>query len=315
MPIKYHHGYFDAPEECKCQARILYLSNALSSIFSDTDSPEKIMHFADIIKNDLEISDPVLESLVDRGAERIIEICTSFEIPAGNIKPLSKLLMEANEGLSDLNLSYEKLLADYKHEKMQAEKLSEELKEANDKLSEANLQLKDTSVRDYLTGLYNRRYLFDFLDNEANRAQRYGVHFSIMIFDIDFFKKVNDTYGHQSGDLVLKAISEKTALMKRSTDLLARYGGEEFVVVMPQTESRGAMTIAERLRKAVEGMNIPVDGQTVKITISAGVATYVPQSEKFTIEEFIDKADKALYDAKNSGRNKVLSAAEGSRKE
>jgi two-component system, cell cycle response regulator len=96
--------------------------------------------------------------------------------------------------------------------------------------------------------------------------------------------------------------------MIRNTDLLARYGGEEFVVVMPQTETQGAGTIAERLREAVEGMDIPVDGQTVKLTVSVGVATYVPQSIKLTIEEFIDKADKALYDAKNSGRNKVIIA-------
>lgn len=175
MPIKYHHGYGDAPEQCKYQARILYLSNALSSIFSDTEYSEKVRHFANIIKVDLEITDPVLESLVDHCAERIIEICTRFEIPSGDIKPLSKMLQEANEGLSDLNLSYEKLLAEYKKEKMQAEKLAQELKE--------------TSVRDYLTGLYNRRYLFDFLDKEVNRAQRYGVCFSIMIFDIDFFKE------------------------------------------------------------------------------------------------------------------------------
>jgi diguanylate cyclase (GGDEF)-like protein len=311
MPIKYHHGYADAPEHCKNKARILYLSNALSSIFSDTESYEKIRHFADIIKDDLEISDSVLESLVDQGAGRIIEICTSYEIPSGNIKPLSKLLQEANEGLSDLNLSYEKLLAEYKKEKMQAEKLAQELKATNDELNKANQKLEETSVRDYLTGLYNRRYLFDFLDKELNRAQRYGVRFSIMIFDIDFFKKINDTYGHQSGDLVLKAISEKATAMIRNTDLLARYGGEEFVVVMPQTETHGAGTIAERLRKAIEGMDIPVDGQTVKITVSVGVATYVSQSEKLTIEEFIDKADKALYEAKTSGRNKVVIAEWG----
>jgi diguanylate cyclase (GGDEF)-like protein len=130
-----------------------------------------------------------------------------------------------------------------------------------------------------------------------------------MIFDIDLFKKINDTYGHQSGDLVLKAISEKATAMIRNTDLLARYGGEEFVVVMPQTKTQGAMIIAERLRESIEGMDIHVDGQTIKITVSAGVATYAPQSEKLSIEEFIDKADKALYDAKNSGRNRVVIAA------
>jgi len=297
MPIRYHHGYLDAPEQWRERARILYLSNALSSIFSDTEYYEKIRHFADIIKADLEISDSVLESLVDRGAQRIIEICTRFDIPSEDIKPLSQLLQEANEGLSELNLSYEKLLAEYRKEKMQAEKLAQELKEV--------------SVRDYLTGLYNRRYLFDFLDKEVRRAKRYGGTFSIMIFDIDFFKKINDTYGHQSGDLVLKAVSGKATAMIRSTDLLARYGGEEFVVVMPQTEAQGAATIAGRLREAVEGMDMDVIGQPVKVTISVGVASYVPQSEKLSVEEFIDRADKALYNAKESGRNRVVIAAAG----
>jgi diguanylate cyclase (GGDEF)-like protein len=204
------------------------------------------------------------------------------------------MLQEANEGLSELNLSYEKLLAEYRKEKMQAEKLARELKEV--------------SVRDYLTGLYNRRYLFDFLDKEVRRAKRYGVCFSIMIFDIDFFKKINDSYGHQSGDLVLKAVSGKATSMIRGADLLARYGGEEFVVVMPQTEASGAATIAGRLREAVEGMAMDVAGQPVKVTISIGVASYVPQSGKLSVEEFIDRADKALYDAKNSGRNRVVIA-------
>jgi diguanylate cyclase (GGDEF)-like protein len=109
----------------------------------------------------------------------------------------------------------------------------------------------------------------------------------------------------------LKAISDRAAAMIRKTDLLARYGGEEFVVVMPQTETQGAATIAERLREAIEGMEIAIDGQTVKITVSVGVVTYVPQFDKLSIEEFIDKADKALYDAKSSGRNKVAIASAG----
>jgi diguanylate cyclase (GGDEF)-like protein len=309
LPIRYHHGYGDAPEQYRYQARILYLSNALSSIFSDTDCYEKIRHFAGIIKDDLAVSDSLLESLVDRCGKRIIEICTSFEIPSGNIKPMAHLLQEANEGLSELNLSYEKLLAEYMKERKQTEKMVQVLKETNDKLSKANQQLQEISIHDYLTGLYNRRYLFDFLDKELNRAQRYKVCFSVMIFDIDFFKKINDTYGHQSGDLVLKAISDKATEMTRRTDLVARFGGEEFVMVMPHTGAKGAMTIAERLREAIEGMDIAVDGQTVKITISAGVATYQPHPEKMTIDEFIEKADKALYDAKSSGRNRVLNAA------
>jgi two-component system cell cycle response regulator len=121
------------------------------------------------------------------------------------------------------------------------------------------------------------------------------------------FKKVNDTYGHHSGDLVLKAISKKAVEIKRSTDMVARYGGEEFVMVLPQTDMRGAVAFAERLRTAIEIMEIHCAERRVKITASTGVATYGPQS-RLTISEFIEIADRALYDAKKSGRNRVVAA-------
>jgi len=306
IPIRYHHDYDNAPELHKDVARILHLSHAFSSIFND-ESFEKIRHFAGIIKDDLAIADSVLETLVDKAGERIIEICSMFDIPAGDIKSLSGLLQEANEELSGMNLSYEKLLAEYKKEKTQAEKLARELQKTNGRLNEANDKLKETSVRDYLTGLYNRRFLFDFLDKEVSRTQRYGGHFSILMLDIDYFKKINDTYGHHSGDLVLKSMSKKTLEIKRSADLVARYGGEEFVIVLPQTDLRGAMTFAERLRKAIETMEIPADDRTLNITVSIGITAYVAES-KLTATELIDVADKALYDAKNSGRNRVVAA-------
>jgi len=292
LPIRYHHNYEDAPEQHRQAARILFLSNALSSIYSDVESYDKIRHFADVIKNDLNISGKVLESLFDRGAERVLGICSSFQIPSEEIKPLATMLQEANEGLSNLNLSYERLLEEYKKEKKQAEKLALELKAAAD--------------HDYLTGLYNRRYLMNFLENELHRVERYGENLSILIFDVDFFKAVNDTYGHLNGDLVLKAVSAKALEIKRNTDLLARFGGEEFVMVMPQTGLNGAAVIAERMRKTIEEMDIPIDGHVLKTTISIGIAGFGAQSTDMTISKLLDLADQALYDAKNNGRNQVV---------
>jgi len=305
LPVRHHHNYPEAPEQYRQTARILFLSNALSSIYSDVESYEKIKYFFDIIRNDLGISDSDLEALVDRGAGRVIEICSSFQIPSGDIKPLAILLQEANEGLSNLNLSYESLLEEYKKEKMQAEALALELRAANEKLNKANLKLKEAADHDYLTGLYNRRFLLDFLDKEVHRAVRYGESFSLMIFDVDFFKRVNDSYGHQNGDLVLKAVSAKATEIKRNTDLLARYGGEEFVMVMPQTDERGATVIAERLRKTIEGLDIPIEGHVLKMTVSIGVAAFGPQNKKMSMAKLFDLADEALYEAKNSGRNRV----------
>lgn len=308
QPILYHHAFRDAPKEFSEQARILFLSNALSSIFSDTESSEKIRYFADVLKEDLGITDAELELLVDQSTDRITEMCSSLDIPADNIKPLSTLLQEANEGLSDLNQAYEKLLRDFKREKLQAELLAQELRETNDKLVTAIRELQEISTRDYLTGLFNRRYLFTHLEEELYRAERYGVCFSILMFDIDYFKRINDSHGHQSGDLVLQALSECAAASIRDIDILARYGGEEFVVVMPQTDMKGAIAIAERLRVSVEGLVIPIQGKKLNVTVSIGVASYQPHARKVSSVEFVDRADQALYEAKCSGRNRVVCA-------
>jgi two-component system, cell cycle response regulator len=305
-PILYHHEYREAPEGFREQARVLFLSNALSSIYSDAESYDKILHFADILKNDLGISDAGLESIVDQSMDRIAEMCSNLDIPSDNIKPLSTLLQEANQGLSNLNLAYEKLLADFREEKQQAEMLARELRETNEKLTKANSELQAASIRDYLTGLHNRRYLFDFIEKELGRAERYEGFFSIMIFDIDFFKLINDTYGHQTGDIVLQVLSATSTATVRDCDILARYGGEEFVVVMPQTDLTGASALAERLRKAVSDMEIPAQEEMLKITVSVGVASHKPNAEMTTAAELIDRADRALYKAKKTGRNRVV---------
>ena len=309
LAILYHHGYREAPEYVRGSARVVYLSNALSSLFSDTETPEKLRHFADIIKEDLGISDEELEALVDQGMDRISEMCSSLDIPFDNIKPLSELLQEANLSLSELNLSYEMLLAEYRKEKMQAEKLAQELRETNDKLVSVNRELRALSSRDYLTGLYNRRYLFDFLEKEWARSERYGICFSLLLFDIDFFKKINDCHGHQGGDQVLQALSKLASQTIRESDLIARYGGEEFVVAMPQTDRASALSLAERLRQTVAAMELRILENVVKCTISIGVATYVPGDRKMGVEEFVDTADHALYEAKSAGRNRVACAS------
>lgn len=296
LPVRHHHHYHDAPREWRQAARILFLANALSSIFSDIESYDKIKHFFSVIKDDLGISEPDLEALIDRGGVRVVELCSQFQIPSEEIKPLAILLHEANEGLCALNLSYERLLKEYVREKMQAEKLA--------------LELKEAANRDYLTGLYNRRYLVDFLEQEIHRVERYEECFSLLMFDIDFFKQVNDTYGHQKGDLVLQAVSDKVTGIKRITDLLARYGGEEFVMVMPRTGLREAALFAERLRKTIEEMVCLIDGHIIRITISAGVAACGPKWKDMTISGVLDRADRALYEAKKYGRNRVVSTSE-----
>jgi diguanylate cyclase (GGDEF)-like protein len=176
-------------------------------------------------------------------------------------------------------------------------------------LSIENVDLHETvqqqAVTDELTGLFNVRQFHSRLDNEIERAERFGQPMSIVMLDIDKFKSVNDTYGHQQGDRVLVEVARVLRRLSRDVDLPARYGGEEMAVVLPQTDLRGAELGAERMRAAIEGMQIQrLDGGgLLPITASFGVASFPSQAADKT--SLIAAADAALYRAKRGGRNRV----------
>jgi diguanylate cyclase (GGDEF)-like protein len=168
-------------------------------------------------------------------------------------------------------------------------------------------RLLEMNMRDGLTGVYNRRFLEKRLGEEFDRVTRYGRKFSMIMFDIDFFKKVNDTHGHQCGDFILKNVSERIASMIRKTDFLARYGGEEFCCLLPETGLESASLLAERFRKAIEDLKNLYQDNAVTVTISLGVSE---TSEAVrSPDELLKKADDALYRAKASGRNRVVQAS------
>ncbi len=160
------------------------------------------------------------------------------------------------------------------------------------------------SVLDGLTGLYNRRQLEINLEQEYNRTKRHPSDFSLAILDIDFFKKVNDTYGHQYGDYVLKTVADLMKSVFRKTDLLYRYGGEEMVIVMPETNIEGAVIPVQRLRRTIEEYDFEYNGIKTKITISIGLS--MNYQEFSSPSEILKSADEALYKAKESGRNRVI---------
>ena len=163
--------------------------------------------------------------------------------------------------------------------------------------------VKNQAVCDALTGLYNRRYFEDFLKKEALRANRQNQKFSIIGLDLDFLKQINDQYGHNYGDIAIKAIANVLKSNARSIDVAARIGGEEFNVLLPGIDSEGALIAAERIRKAIEAQELPVIG---KITASFGVATYLEQTDD--IDELLELADHAMYQSKHDGRNRVTLA-------
>ena len=170
-------------------------------------------------------------------------------------------------------------------------------------LQAANAELQQLSSIDRLTGLNNRGHWEDAIKLEYARHARYGSQASLVMFDIDHFKHINDTYGHQVGDKVLRAIAELVRGLIRTVDIAGRYGGEEFAVLLPDTDLQGAALFAERLRKAVEEDQIIHEGQPIRCTISLGVADLGSTVSEY--KQLIEQADQAMYVSKKTGRNKV----------
>ena len=166
-------------------------------------------------------------------------------------------------------------------------------------------QLYENSVRDALTGAYNRHFFLERLGAEVAYAARHGSHASVLMFDVDHFKKVNDTYGHPAGDTVLRAIAATTMGLLRQEDVFARYGGEEFVLLLRGVTRVGAQRAGERLRDSVQKLQIPAGGQVLSVTVSVGCAS-MECAEKVDAEILIALADRRLYAAKRAGRNRVV---------
>ena len=160
------------------------------------------------------------------------------------------------------------------------------------------------TIVDGLTQIHNKRYLFEALDKELIRARRYDRQLSLLIFDIDYFKNINDQYGHLAGDYVLRELARIVQERIRRDEVFARYGGEEFVIALPETSLQGAVTLAENLRARVETHGFSFQGERIPVTISVGCAVL---GEEKTAADLIQLADDKLYEAKRGGRNRVCS--------
>lgn len=200
---------------------------------------------------------------------------------------------------------------------LELKKSRDELKRYNSELLRANeiinkkmKELQETKERleiasntDPLTSLYNRRYMTEKLKEEVVRYKRNQRIFSLISADIDFFKKVNDTYGHDCGDYMLKSISDIMCKNTREQDLISRWGGEEFLILLPETDVKGAEILSEKLRKIIEASLFEYDEYKISITMTFGVVAYDSEGG---IDETIKKADNALYEGKAKGRNCVI---------
>jgi len=207
----------------------------------------------------------------------------------------------AESELMQLNMTLEKRVFERTQELQDA---NNQLTKAQELLEALNQQLDLTSRTDSLTGLYNRRHMEERIQEEYEQYQRTGSKFALIMADIDFFKKVNDMYGHDVGDCVLKSVAEYLRKSVRAYDIVSRWGGEEFLLLLPATNAENAVVLAECIRKTVEEHRCFCEGEVLTVTLTAGVSV---SGRDDTIGSIIRKADIALYQGKRLGRNCVVS--------
>ncbi len=184
------------------------------------------------------------------------------------------------------------------HNAMEKYRLKKEVKLATKKMAEM-------ATIDELTGLYNRRYFMENLDREIDRAKRYGAEFFLCMLDLDYFKKINDKYGHSGGDIVLSEVGRMLRESMRQSDMVCRYGGEKFTVILPNTPRKKALAVCERFREKVAAHQFQHNSSEYHCTVSIGIVLYNPELKR-SFAEIVEMADRALYQAKEEGRDLVV---------
>ncbi len=280
-------------------ARVAWAAERVAGAFEGGD-PEAARKTAEQAITALGLTLKDLTEFLSEVPKRVTSAASGFQRSIATQPDFDAVVRSANEQLVELNRSYTVIVR--KLERLLAEK-----DELNRKLETANERLAKLAQTDGLTGLYNHRAFQDSLRRDLHRAERSGAELSLVLLDVDHFKKFNDTWGHQAGDEVLKAMAKLILASVRAGDIAARYGGEEFVLILPDTSLDGAMLVAERMRKNVARLSVRIGNEKLKVTSSFGVAS-VQGKTRGGGAELIERADTALYAAKRAGRNVVHAA-------
>ncbi len=297
-PILYQSCPKQAPETCRTTTLLLQFAEQIAFLCLDSEYVLTAPQLQQQLYQSFGLSESKAYTLFDTVACNSSDIFDFFDLEAQELVPYSVLLQQANAELARMNLSKEQMLLELNAARQKAESLAVQLQENNNRL-------KELVYRDGLTGLYNHRYFHETLNNELLRSKRNNSSLSLIIFDIDHFKSVNDTHGHPAGDMVLINLARAVNSAARPSDTIARYGGEEFAVILPETSIEGAKIFAARLRRCIEGIATVINGQSIYITISAGISSTTVEIPAITKSQLIEAADRALYHAKNNGRNQV----------
>ena len=289
IPIGHHHDPSQLSEkdaDCSTRTKLLHLSSLYIDVFNTPDiniQLKTIDHFIQQYGFTGKFNTADLAKEIHQQAQDVFPI---FDIQLKDDKDYANLLEKAK--LEVAKLSFEMI---------------NELLEKNKEIQ----SLREQTNLDGMTSILNYKGFCEAFGRELSRAERYKSPLSLIFADIDYFKNVNDTFGHQAGDHALKAVAVCLKKGIRESDILARYGGEEFALILPETDIDSALLVAERLRKAVQSQQISFKDKTIAVTMSFGVAC-LPSNQNLSSDSFIKLADDALYKAKRKGRNSCCTA-------
>ncbi len=294
LAIEHHHD--PAPLSTPL-ARSAWAAERVAAVFEGGDSAS-LRSTAIGALGVLGIAASDADTLLSELPGRVQEAASAFGRGVGQPLSMEKVMSDANARLFELNSQYQELVR-------MMEGLLAEKENLVESLQFANAQLAELAASDGLTKLLNRRALFEAAEREVARAKRHGHALSVVLFDVDHFKKCNDEHGHHVGDEVLCGVAETAKATLRAGDLLGRYGGEEFAFVLAETDSSTASALADRVRRAIAEREHQAGAGRFRVTASFGVTTL---GEESSFSALLERADAALYEAKRAGRNRVVTA-------
>ena len=297
--VSQHHA--EVPPEA-LSSRVAWAAERLAALWEGGDAVQNRKAAIDAVLA-LGLTQEDAQFALKSMPELVMAAAAAFDRDVGPQQSVESILVDVNRSLLEMTQNYDAAVR-------RLESLLAEKDLLGKQLIEANSQLTRLASTDALTGLANKRALEEALTRDLARAERDQTWLTIVISDIDFFKKVNDTHGHLAGDEVLRHVGRAFGSKLRGGDLAARYGGEEFLLILPGSNAVGGKIAAERLRKMIEDLVIPCPAGTLSVTSSFGVASLCGPGCAGKMKELIGRADTALYAAKHGGRNKVV-VAEG----
>jgi diguanylate cyclase (GGDEF)-like protein len=286
-PIQYHHcpeGYKGNDKKLKLTVAVIYLSGIITSILYSNNPQKYHQEFLSKSKTILDFDDEIIDKILKLVVSETTQTASLFGFHMKNSKSIEEILQEANVALSAINISYD---------------------QRNRELEEKSKHLEKLAYLDSLTEVYNHGYFQSFLEKEINLATRKNTTLNLILADVDSFKNFNDYYGHQAGDFILKELCKLMRKALRDYDMIARYGGEEFAIVLVETTGQEAQIVAEKLRESIALHTFIDKNKKYKLTVSFGVAEIKPAVDTFTKNDLIGFADKALFESKKKGGNRV----------